>query len=476
MKIILRLILFLAVGGAIAGFNLFTYTSQIPKVPIAFAIRQNLSVEVKIAGELEAVRSMTIASFIKGDQGKIIDIIPDGMYVQPGEVLVKLDPTPFEDKLEKLRIQVKENEAQFSALIQTLEWEKIQSEHKNKTAQLEVESARLELEKVIHGDGPQEIYKLKSAMQKALQKYEELNAYSSDLIELEKEGFLNSTEVKQAQKKLGEELEVYEIAKQQYESYVQHVFPMQVKKVETLLKRAQVAEDEMAKMGLYNIAKAEALLDQANQLLADSLNQIQDAENELKQTEIHAPAQGMVVLREEYRSGQKRKPRIGDILVKNQPLIDLPDLSSMMVKTRVREVDLFKVETGKKTSVEIDAYPQLAFNGTVKSIGVLALADIGRASEEKYFEVRISLDESDPRLRPGMTSRAIIHAQEANDVITIPLHSVFDERKEHYCYVFGPRNSYEKRNIVLGICNEQWVEVKSGLAEGECVCLLNPFN
>lgn len=475
MKKIFQLFLFLGLGGCILGFNVFKQTSQLPKVPTVFAIKQDLHVEVKTVGELEAARSLTIASFIKGDQGRIIDLISDGIYVQPGQILVKLDPSPFEDKLEKLHAQVKEQEAHIAALEQAWEWESIQAEHKNRTAHLEIEAAKLELDKIMYGDGPQEVFRLKAAMQKAWLKYDELNAYSNDLFELESQGFLNKTEIKQAQKKLAEEQEAYEIAKQQYESYIEHVYPMQVKKGETHLKRSQVNQEEMAKLGMYNIAKSKALLIQAKQMLEDCLSQMWEAEKELMQTEITAPASGMVVLRDEYRSGQKRKPRIGDILVKNQPLIDLPDLSSMVIKTRVREVDLFKVEMGKKTSIEIDAYPQLSFDGIVKSIGVLALADIGRASEEKYFEVRIALNESDPRLRPGMTTRATIHAQEAKDVLTIPVHSVFDDHKQSYCYVFGPHHGYEKRKIILGISNEQWVEVKSGLQEGECICLLNPF-
>lgn len=476
MKKIFQLLLFLGVAGCILGFNLFKQTSQSPKIPFFIAIKQSLNVEVKIVGELEAARSMTIASSIKGDQGKIIDLISDGIYVQPGQILVKLDPSPFEEKIEKLRIQIKDQEAQIAALEQDLEWESIQADHKNRTALLEVEGAELELDKIMLGDGPQEVLRLKGVMQKTWLKYDELHAYSHELHELEKQGFLNTTEVKQAQKKLAEEQESFELAKKQYESYVEHVFPMQIKKGETHLKRAQVSQEETSKLGYYNIAKSKAFLVQAQQMRSDLIHQMQEAEKELMQTEIAAPASGMVVLREEYRSGQKRKPRIGDILVKNQPLIDLPDLSSMVVKTRVREVDLHKIGIGKKASVEVDAYPQLSFKGTVKSIGVLALAEMGRPSEEKYFEVRIILDETDARLRPGMTTRATIHAQEENEVLTIPLHSVFENRKQSYCYICGPHHVYEKRNLVLGISNEQWVEVKTGLQEGDCICLLNPFN
>lgn len=470
----LQFFLFLCMAAFILGFNPFEQTSQVPRVPIAFVLKQDVIVNIKTVGELEAARSMTIASSIKGDQGKIIDLIADGIYVQPGQVLVKLDPSPFEEKIEKLKSQIKDQRAHIHLHEQTLEWEKIQAENKNRIAQLEVESSQLELDKIISGDGPQEISRLKLAMQKAWLKYDELNAYSNDLIELESQGLLNTTEVKHAQKRLLEEQEAYEIAKQQYENYVDHLLPMQVKKAETYLKRAQVSQHEISKLGEYQLSKSKDLIEQSKQLLDQYSFQFQEAKNELRQTEIVAPAPGMVVLREEYRSGQKRKPRIGDILIKNQPLIDLPDLSEMVVKTRVREVDLYKVGIGKPALIEVDAYPQLSFHGSVKSIGVLALNDIGRPSDEKYFEVRISLDQSASQLRPGMTTRITIFALEAKNVLTIPLHSVYEEQKQNYCYLCGPHNHYEKKKIDLGISNDQWVEIKSGLREGECICLLNP--
>jgi HlyD family secretion protein len=473
MKLIFKFLVFLGFCGLILGFN-FKDTSQDFFIPTTFALRQNLVVEIKSVGELEAAHSTAIASSIKGDQGKIIDLITDGVYVKTGQILVKMDPTPFEDKIEKLSLQFKEQEGYISALEQAFEWEKIQAEHKNRTASYEIEAAKLELDKIMFGDGPQEISRLKGAMQKARLKYDELNAYSNDLIELEAQGFLNTIEVKQAQKKLVEEQEAHDLAKLQYESYVQHVYPMQIKKYETILKRAQVNAEETAKTGLYNVAKAFAALDQAQQSLTNTSLQLLEAEKELAQAEIKAPAPGMVVHREDYRSGQRRKPRVGDILVKNQPLLDLPDLSSMVVKTRVREVDLFKVGIGKKVTIEVDAYPQLSFQGTISSIGVLALADFGRSNEEKYFEVRIDLTESNPCLRPGMTTRVTIHAQEAQNVLAIPLHAVFDEHKHTYCYIDSANKVYEKREIKLGISNEQWVEVKEGLKEGECICLLNP--
>lgn len=443
-------------------------------IPTAVVTKRDIKVDIKTVGELEAANSTIIASSIKGDLGKIIDLVADGVTVQPGEILVRMDPTPFEEKIDKLRTTIKEQKVYVETLEKTLVWETDQAEHENKTALYEFETAELELQKVKYGDGPQEISRLKSNMQKAWLKYDELNGYSNDLLDLESKGFLNSIELKQAQKKLEEEKDAYEMAQLQYESYVEHVHPMQIKKAETHVKRSSMKLEETAKTGLYKIAKSAALLEQNRQALKDVYRQLKEAQREMAQTEIKAPAPGMVVHREEFRSGQRRKPRVGDILVKNQPLMDLPDLNLMMIKTRVREVDLHKIEIGKPATIEVDAYPQLQFSGSVSSIGVLALADLGRSSEEKYFEVRLVLNSSDSRLRPGMTARAVIHSDEIEDQLSVPVHAVFTDQKQNYCYIKNVHGLYEKKEVQTGLSNEQWIAV-DGVEENDYIALINPF-
>ncbi len=441
--------------------------------PLAEVQKQSFSVNVHSVGELEAAHSTVIASSIRGDLGKIIMLVPDGVYVQPNDLLVKMDPTPFEEKIEELKSKINEQLVNLAALKETLKWEKNQAKFELKTAQFESKTAQLELDKIVQGDGPLEIFRLQSAMQKAWVKYEELLSYAGELEEMEQRGFLNPAERRQAEKKLKEEQETYENAKMQYESFIYHVHPMQVKKAETHLRRCCIREDEAKKASLFKIGKSKASLKQAMSHIQELQHQLKQAEEELAMSEIRAPAQGMVVLREEYRTGQKRKPRVGDILVKNQPILDLPDLSQMIVKTKVREVDLFKVQIGKSALLEVDAYPNTFFEGHVLSIGVLALADLGRSGAEKYFEVKIALTKPDERLRPGMTARVTMHSQSVHKKIAVPLPALFEVDKRPCCYVLEG-NSFRLRPIEVGAMNEQWVEIKSGLKEHEQVALALP--
>lgn len=450
-------------------------TKNAQEVPLSKVEKRSFLVDIKTVGELEAERSTIISSPVRGDQGKIVYITPEGITVQQNDVLVRMDPTPFEEKIEYLKEKIKEQHSLVVNAEKALEWETTQAEHSKQQGEFEVEAAELELNKVLHGDGPMELSRLKTTMQKAKSKYDEMASYSEDLVQLEEEGFINPIEFKNAQKKLLEEQEAYEAAKMQYENHLNHVQPAQIKKAEIHLKQAKIKQQEMLKAKKHAVGKATLELAQARQGFDGLQLQLRQAEYELGLTEIRAPATGMIVHREDYRGGQRRKPRLGDVIIRNQAIMDLPDLNSMMVKSKVREGDLCRVCIGKIATVEIDAFPDLSFTGKVCSIGVLALADFSRQSEEKYFELRVSLDKSDPRLRPGMTSRIIVHADQLDDVLTAPIHAIFQEQKKNFCYVKTWRG-YQKREIELGTHNEEWAEITSGLNEGEQVCLVMPID
>src|SRR5665648_423528 len=81
------------------------------EIPLSKVENRSFEVTVKTVGELEAAKSTIIASSIRGDLGKILSIVPDGVNVKPGDVLVTMDPTPFEEKIEKLDGRIKEQEA-----------------------------------------------------------------------------------------------------------------------------------------------------------------------------------------------------------------------------------------------------------------------------------------------------------------------------------------------------------------------------
>ena len=135
----------------------------------------------------------------------------------------------------------------------------------------------------------------------------------------------------------------------------------------------------------FQIGKAEASLVQAQQLVDGSKIALGSAKDALAATKIIAPIPGMIVYREEYRNGERRKPRVGDTVLQNQPLLYLPDISSMVVHTFIREVDVHRVQVGTPSVTRLDAFPALAIKGKVSSIGVIAENRNRRSDTSSFY-------------------------------------------------------------------------------------------
>ena len=437
------------------------------------AIKNSFSVLVEAVGELDAERSTILFSQIRGDRGTIVFIVSDGTRVKKGDVLVRLDPTFFEEEVARLTAKVREWEAVVSANNQMLGWEKIQSEREIKSLEFDLRAARLDLVKLEKGEGPLELYRLEGSAQEAKKDWEEKKGYFADLKALEKRGYTNAIEIAQAEKKVSEAKKKYELAKRQHESYRDYVLPSLIENARAQAKKADMELEQFKKGTAFKIGKAMAALRKAQQSLESTGSSLKIAQTELDRTVIRAPIPGIAVLPEAFRGGEKRKPRVGDIVWQNQPLVYLPDISEMVVKTQIREIDLHKVAAGKKVMVFVDAYPDLKLTGDVQSIGVLAESRSESHTADKYFQVVVSVKEKDQRLRPGMTARVEIECAKVENALSIPIHAVFNEDGRSYCYV-DTQTSYEKREISIGAQSEDWAQVLAGLREGERVALSKP--
>ncbi len=435
--------------------------------------RHSFEVRVRSVGELEAAKAVVLGSEVRGDRGKIISIIEDGTKVEQGDVLVRLDPTPFEEKANQLESKLQEAKTKAAALEQVVQWERNQSEREEKSLQFELQAARLDLIKLEKGDGPLELARLEGDAHDALEDWQKKTRYIEDLDGLAKRGFANPTEVAQSKQKAEESKRKAELAKRKLESYRDHVLPASLQKARTGVQKLETNLEQLKKGAGFKVGQAMAALKQAQLEIHNLGQEVKVARQDLANTVIRAPISGLVVLREEYINGQKQKPKVGDMVLQNQPLVYLPDVSRMIVKTQVREVDLHKIALGKPALVTVDAYPDLRLAGKADFIGVLAKTRGDVQSADKYFQLTISLGEGDPRLRPGMTCRVVIDCAQVADSLSVPVSAVFREGDKDYCFVESGQG-YELREVALGVANENWAQVRAGLSEGERVALSRP--
>lgn len=196
------------------------------------------------------------------------------------------------------------------------------------------------------------------------------------------------------------------------------------------------------------------------------MKRLQDVSKEFT---ITAPADGMVI----YARGWEGKVSAGSRLRAWDPVVaELPDLTEMISKSYVNEVDISKVSVGQDVVIKVDAFPDKEYTGMIKKV-----ANIGeqlRNYDTKVFEVLVSVNEQDSILRPAMTTGLEISINEMDSVLHVPLEAIY---KDSVSYVFLKEGRVPvKQEVVTGPSNELSIMIMGGLEKGQEVFLNKPEN
>lgn len=196
----------------------------------------------------------------------------------------------------------------------------------------------------------------------------------------------------------------------------------------------------------------------------DGMNKVLEAFN------IMAPEDGMVI----YHKHWDGKPiKAGSRIQMWDPTVaTLPDLTTMMSKTYVNEVDVRKVQKGQAVDVGLDAYPDKKLSGVVTSV-----ANVGEQrpnSDAKVFEVMVEIKGNDASLRPSMTTSNKIIASVVESALFVPLESLHTHA-DSITYVFKKDGlNTIKQEVVVGETNANDAVITSGLAAADRIFLSIP--
>ncbi|SDM62698.1 HlyD family secretion protein [Catalinimonas alkaloidigena] len=246
--------------------------------------------------------------------------------------------------------------------------------------------------------------------------------------------------------------------------------PATIRQAEISKEKAQ-REYEQAREN-YRIKRNQAIAKM--QEVQASLNQVQGSLNMLKSVmgefTIHAPEGGMVIYVREW-NGEKRK--VGSAVGAWDPTVaTLPDLTSMISRTYVNEVDIRKIQNQQKVRIGLDAFPDKKLTGKVISV-----ANVGEQrpnADAKVFEVTIEINESDTTLRPAMTTSNQIVAGKYDGVLHIPLECLHSQG-DSISYVFKKTSiGLVRQQVLVGLTNENEAIVQQGLTENDQVYLSQP--
>jgi len=193
-------------------------------------------------------------------------------------------------------------------------------------------------------------------------------------------------------------------------------------RLEALHETGDVTKSEL------DAAEAQFLQSQSNkQVIEHSIEaaeaRIEEAEKDLENTTIASPMDGVITA---------LNTEVGETVIvgtTNNPgsvIMEVADLSEMLVKAQVDEANIAPVAEGQSVTVYINAYADRNFTGTVEKIGLKRQV---AADGTGIFEVEILLNTEDgDRLYSGLTASVDIAVEEFFDVIRVPSQSVVDRR------------------------------------------------
>ena len=443
--------------------------------PVLLAAVDKKSFDVKIteSGVLDALRSVTLSSEIPSNNAKIIYLVPEGTQVAKGDVAVRFDPTPFQEDVQKYKFELDQAKASLSEVTEEMALEKVRAGKERKAAQHAVRLAELQLENVMKGEGPVTLEETRAKTIQAEAAQQHAAAHLKDLEELYKEDFVSNDEKEKARMAAEEAEAAYRLAKLRYDAYRDYIYPADQEKAQAELAKAQNDAEQLEQTLKHEAAKLAATLQRADAAVRAAQDRLRAATDQLNKTIIQAPIPGFVVYRESYLSGEKRKPRIGDSVWLNQGILTLPDITTMVVDSKVREIDIHKIKPGQEVKVTVDAYAEPELTGNVDMIGTLAATDPDTKSAAKYFSLRITLNGTDLRLRPGMSARIDIQVEQVRDKLAVPVNAVFREGQQTCCYVWDAQRAH-RRDVKTGPSDNVLIVIEDGLKQGEKVCLRKP--
>jgi len=291
-------------------------------------------------------------------------------------------------------------------------------------AQATLDSIQASYDKIKSGARPQEIKQAESAVLQAKINRDSAEENYLRMKKLFSEKAISEQQYEQAKNQYEIADVQYQSAQESYELVIEGATEEDIKSVEAQVRQTKAALD-MAKY-------------------------------QLKNTQITAPISGKVTSIV-VSSGEMISPSI--------PLLSIIDVSRIFVKVGISEKDISKIKEGQTVDLEIDAFPEEKFQGEVVSKGV-AVDQIS-----KTLEVKIEILQPEVDIPVGVFARGDILIKTNQDALVIPSSALTRKKNGIYVYVIEEGIARQKE-VVLGIIQDERVEILEGLSEEEEIVVL----
>ncbi|MGI9473757.1 MAG: efflux RND transporter periplasmic adaptor subunit [Rubripirellula sp.] len=392
----------------------------------------DLLVTVIEQGTLESSNNVEVRSKVWG--WKTVNwVIESGTEVKKGDLLVELDASEFEKKVDEAKINLHNTKADVI------------------TAESNVSVADKSIDEYLLGTFVEERTTILQEIFDAEQEVTKADLAFRSTLRLAAKGLIEQIQVD------GERFKLDSVRQK-----------LALKK--TRLRALEEFKKEKQKEKLQSdLRAAEARLEASRARLDLNQTNLDQTEEQLAFHTIVAPQDGMVIHPKSaaHRSGPDVEE--GANVHTNQVLLIMPDLDKMQVKLGIHESMIDRVHPGLVAKVKIG---ETVIDGSVSEVAKVTKPATWYTGNVVKFDTVVSID-GRKELKPGLSAAVEVIIAEHKDVLTIPVAAIVEAGASRYCWVQS-LGDVQRREIQLGDSNDLFVVVESGLKEGDEV-VLNPM-
>lgn len=267
-----------------------------------------------------------------------------------------------------------------------------------------------------------------------------------------------------------------ESAKTAEELFVKYEFPKEAESLLSAYEEAIRKLERTIKKGIATEAQAEAKWksSEANFKLRES--RMKELQDQLSACTIRAERTGLVVYAgsdEPWRNRDQIEE--GASVYERQEIITIPDMTQMAVKVKIHESSIKKILRGQKARIRLDSYADQELRGEVIKVNVIPDSTSRWMNPDmKLYPAIVSIEGTYEWLKPGMSAQVEIEVAQLADAVYVPIQAVQAENDRRVCYVVGLGGATSRRIVETGEFNKEFIEIKSGVEEGEQVLLRAP--
>jgi HlyD family secretion protein len=435
--------------------------------------RGDLEVTLSQRGLLDSARNIVVTSDCEWSV-RIIELVPEGTWVEEGQVVVQLDASELTERLKEREIVLIGAQADTVKAKEVLAMQELENQSTLAKSQLALSLARLDLEKYAQGDFPKAENEAKAAValakedvSRARDRYE----YTSRLV---RKGYESPVNLEQERLSLMRYENKLANAERELNLLNDHTRRRTMTQLEAAVVNAQSELERVEKIGTIAVLNRQVQLHTRQQRLAAAQEYVDRLRKSIAACTIRAPRSGEIIYANE---GSVRDEIIEGATIRNrQEVVRIPDLAQMDVKLRIHESLIEGVRQGLPATVQIDAYNGLKLAGRVVSVSRVPTTGRSRYTADlKEYDATVRIDKESASydfLKPGLTAQVQILVNRQRDCIHVPVQSVVNLGGQNLVFVETP-TGIEHRMIRIGMSSDTAVEVVDGLNESERV-LLSP--